>query len=94
MPSLKGKTVSNNVPLCFNTALCDLCKCLTKVDINLNGFGEHSGRRGGTTTAASAGASIDELMLQGRWKSEDMPRLYTENALKIRLDFAKRLAKI
>ena len=92
MPSLKGRSVNDNVPLCYNTALRDLRKCLTKVGIDPTGFGEHSGRRGGTTAAASAGASIDELMLQGRWKSQNMPRLYTDNALKLRRDFAKRLA--
>ena len=63
MPSLKGKSFTNNVPLCYNTALRDLRKCLTKIGINPTGFGEHSGHRGGTTAAASAGASMDELVL-------------------------------
>ena len=78
----------------YNTALRDLKKCLSKVGIDPSGFGEHSGQRGGTTAAVSADASLDELMHQGQWKSQDMPRLYTENALKLRHDFANRLAKI
>ena len=88
MPSLKGKTLVSRSPLLYNTSLCDLHICLTKVGIDPTGFSEHSGRRGGTTAAASAGASIYELMLQGRWKSQDMPRLYSDNAAKTRRDFA------
>ena len=93
IPTIKGKNIINkDVPISYNTALRDLRKCLSRVGIDPSGFGEHSGRRGGTTAAASAGASIDELMLQGRWKTHDMPRLYTDNALKRRREFAKRLA--
>ena len=94
LPTFRGKHFSNNVPLCYNTALRDLRKCLSKIGVDPSGFGEHSGRRGGTTAAASAGASVNELMLQGRWKSQDMPRLYTDNASKVRRDFAVRLANI
>ena len=94
LPSLRGKTINTSAPLLYNTALRDLKKCLSKVGMDPSGFGEHSGRRGGTTAAASAGASLNELMLQGRWKSQDMPRLYTDNALKTRRDFANRLANI
>ena len=78
LPTIKGKVFCNNAPLCDNTALRELRKCLTKIGIDPSGFGEHSGCRGGTTAAASAGASVNELMLQGRWKSQDMPRLYMD----------------
>ena len=94
MPSFRGKTIVTSSPLLYNTTLRDLRKCLTKVGINPEGFGEHSGRRGGTTAAALAGASIDELMLQGRWKSQSMPRLYSDNAIKLRRDFANRVATL
>ena len=94
MPSFRGKTIVTSSPLLYNTALRDLRKCLTKVGINPEGFGEHSGRRGGTTAAALAGASIDELMLQGRWATKEMPRLYTDNAKKVRREFAAILSKI
>ena len=63
LPSLRGKVIAVDSPLLYNTALRDLRKCLSKVGIDPSGFGEHSGRRGGTTAAALAGASIDELML-------------------------------
>ena len=94
LPIIKGKVISVDSPLLYNSALRDLRRCLSKVGIESSGFGEHSGRRGGTTAAALAGASVDELMLQGRWKTQDMPRLYSDNAIKLRRDFASRLANI
>ena len=83
LPTLKGKVPDPDNPLSYSTALRDLRKCLSFVNIDPAGFGEHSGRRGGTTAAALSGASIDELMLQGRWRSSDMPRLYSDNASKL-----------
>ena len=65
LPTFKGRIIDYFNPLLYNTALRDLRKCLSKIGIDPSGFGEHSGRRGGTTAAASVGASIDELMLQG-----------------------------
>ena len=94
LPCIRGKTIVLDSPLSYNTALRDLRKCLSKIGIDPSGFGEHSGRRGGTTAAAAAGASIDELMLQGRWSTQEMPRLYTDNAVKARREFALRLAEI
>ena len=63
-------------------------------NLDPTGYGEHSGRRGGTTAAAAAGADINELKLQGRWRSDSMPRHYTDNAIKLRRDFASKLLKI
>ena len=94
LPCIRGKTIVIDAPLSYNSALRDLRKCLTKIGVDPTGFGEHSGRRGGTTAAAAAGASIDELMLQGRWSTQEMPRLYTDNALKSRREFATRLANL
>ena len=92
MPSLKNSIPDPKSPLKYSTALRDLRSALTKVGIDPTGYGEHSGRRGGTTAAAAKGASLDELMIQGRWRSETMPRLYTDNALKCKRKFARRLA--
>ena len=92
MPSVKGNLPDHSSPLKYGTALRDLRSALLSVGINPSGYGEHSGRRGGTTAAASKGASVNELMLQGRWRSESMPRLYTDNALKMKRNFARRLA--
>ena len=94
LPTLKGHWPLSDKILSYTTALKDLRKVLSLIDIDPAGFGEHSGRRGGATFAASAGAPIDELMLQGRWRSSEMPRLYTDNASKLRREFAIRLSKM
>ena len=94
MPAMSGHKPDPNTPLRYNTALSDFKSLLKAINIDPSGYGEHSGRRGGTTAAASAGASILELMLQGRWSTEEMPRLYTDNAKKVRREFAAILSKI
>ena len=78
----------------YNNALLDLKSVLKAIDIHPQGYGEHSGRRGGTTVAAAAGASVLELMLQGRWALEEMLRLYTDNAKKVHREFALRLTSL
>ena len=94
LPVMKKKKPDGSSPLKYHSALSDF-KCLFKFfDLDPAGYGEHSGRRGGTTAAAAAGADINELKLQGRWKSDSMPRLYTDNAVKLRRDFASRLANV
>ena len=92
MPPTKNKVPDTTRSLNYNTALSDLRSTLSLIGIDPTGYGEHSGRRGGTTAAAAKGASLDELMLQGRWRSESMPRLYTDNAVKCKRKFARRLA--
>ena len=94
MPSLHNSLPDSLSPLKYNTALRDLRSALRLIGVNPTGYGKHSGRRGGTTAAAAKGASIDELMTQGRWRSESMPRLYTDNALKCKRKFARRLASL
>ena len=92
MPSLKNSVPDPLSPLKYNTALRDLQSVLRMIGIDPKGYGEHSGRRGGTTAAANNGATLNELMIQGRWQSESMPRLYTDNAVKCKRNFARRLA--
>ena len=92
MPSLKNSIPDSSSPLKYNTALRDLRSVLRLIAVDPQGYGEHSGRRGGTTAAADKGATLDELMIQGRWRSESMPRLYTDNAIKCKRKFARRLA--
>ena len=92
MPSIKGLSPEPTVPLPYSTALRDLRNLLRLVGIDPTGYGKHSGRRGGTTAAAAKGATLNELMIQGRWRSESMPRLYTDNAQKQKRKFARRLA--
>ena len=92
MPYSKNNIPDSTISLKYNTALRDLRSTLKLIGVDPSGYGEHSGRRGGTTAAAAKGASLDELMIQGRWRSESMPRLYTDNAIKCKRKFAKRLA--
>ena len=92
MPALKQKLPDPLTPLKYNTALRDLRSALSMIGVDPSGYGEHSGRGGGTTAAASKGATVNELMIQGRWRSESMPRLYTDNAVKCKRTFARRLA--
>ena len=94
MPSLKKSSPDPHTPLKYNTALRDLRSTLRLIGVDPTGYGEHSGRCGGTTAAAAKGASVDELMIQGRWRSESMPCLYTDNALKCKRKFARRLASL
>ena len=92
MPPSKNDIPDTTKSLNYNTALRDLRSILSLIGLDPAGYGEHSGRRGGTTAAAAKGASLDELMIQGRWRSESMPRLYTDNAIKCKRKFARRLA--
>ena len=63
LSSMKGGTPDSDNAVSYATALWDLRRRLTKVGIDPTGFGEHSGRQGGTTVVALAGASVEELML-------------------------------
>ena len=92
MPSVEKSKILSSKKLNYNTALKNLREVLRLIGIDPNGYGEHSGRRGGTTAAAAKGATLTELMMQGRWRSESMPRLYTDNAVKSKRKFARRLA--
>ena len=94
LPTLSANRPVSSTQLKYHSALSDFKKLFKYFDLDLTGYGEHSGRRGGTTAAAPAGADINELKLQGRWRSDSMPRLYTDNAIKLRRDFASRLANI
>ena len=94
MPPMKSNRPDTTKSLNYNTALRDLRAALSLIGVDPAGYGEHSGRRGGTTAAAAKGASLDEVMIQGRWRSESMPRLYTDNAIKCKRKFARRLASL
>ena len=94
MPAIKHSRPDPSTPLSYNTALCDLQSVFCLINLDPTGYGKHSSCRGGTTAAASKGSTIDELMIQGRWRYESLPRLYTDNALKCKRKFAKRLAQL
>ena len=94
LPVMFKKKPDGSSSLKYHSALSDFKQLFKFFNMDPSGYGEHSGRRGGTTAAAAAGADLNELKLQGRWRSDSMPRLYTDNAFKLRRDFAARLADI
>ena len=94
MPAMSDRKPNPCTPLRYNTALLDFKSLPKAINIDPSGFGEHSGRRGGTTAVAAAGASVLELMLQGRWATKEMPRLYTDKAKKVRREVAAILSKL
>ena len=94
MPSTNQSLPDSCSSLTYSTALRDLRSVLRQIGIDPQGCREHSGRRGSTTAAADKGATLNELMIQGRWKTESMPRLYTDNAFKNKRKFARRLASL
>ncbi|CAD7954481.1 unnamed protein product [Amoebophrya sp. A25] len=55
-----------------NVAYADALKCIKLSAVKLHepgDFGTHSLRRGGATTIASCGGSLQEILLAGRWSS-------------------------
>ena len=49
-----------------------------KICVSNGRFGEHSGRRGGASTAAQNGATIPEVQVLGNWKSSSCAQKYVE----------------
>ena len=54
----------------YSTALSDLKALIKKTGRDPTLYGEHSGRRGGATTAFSAGLPWVDIKRLGRWKSD------------------------
>ena len=71
--------------LSYTTSLEDLRNLLSLLGYDSTKFGEHSGKRGGATAAASAGLSAASLQRLGQWRSPRMPTIYTD------LDASERL---
>ena len=92
LPSLRGKIPNPKVAITYKTALRDLKNTLISIGVDPTGFGEHSGRRGGTTAAAAAGAPHASLKSQGRWKSDSSVERYTDNAKAAKETFARYLS--
>ena len=68
-----------NTTVSYSTALSDLKLFLSSLGLDPSKFGEHSGRRGGATTASDAGVDWPDLMTHGRWKSVATPLGYLAN---------------
>ena len=61
----------------YSSCLEDSRRLLTELGIE-GRFGEHSGRRGGATAAASHGASLQDVQQLGQWKSAECASKYVD----------------
>ena len=66
----------------YSTALEDLKAFMAIIGRDPRELGEHSGRRGGATTASEAGVSWLDLKRHGRWASDSSAQKYIENTKK------------
>ena len=66
----------------YSTALEDLKSYMAMIGRDPANYGEHSGRRGGATTASEAGVSWLDLKRHGRWASDSSAQRYVDQASK------------
>ena len=78
--------------LAYTAALQELKTLLAFLGRNPEEYGEHSGRRGGATTASEAGARWTDLKIHGRWKSDTTAQKYIEATAKKRNTIPQVLA--
>ena len=78
--------------LAYSAALQELKTLLAFLGRNPEEYGEHSGRRGGATTASEAGAHWTDLKIHGRWKSDTTAQKYIEATTKKRNTIPEVLA--
>jgi len=64
--------------LSYCTALEDFRDLLSRLGYDPMSYGEHSGKRGGASEAASAGLHLSDLQRLGGWRSQTMPAKYTD----------------
>ena len=62
----------------YSSALEDTKAMMAMIGRDPTLYGEHSGRRGGATTASEAGVSWLDLKRHGRWASDSAPQRYIE----------------
>ena len=78
-------------PLGYTTAKEDLRNLLAKLGYDSARFTEHSGKRGGATTAAERGMASDDLQRLGGWRSRGMAAKYTDASAEKRLKLSSLL---
>lgn len=67
---------------------------LMMIGENPEGYGEHSDRTGGLSSAAASGCSVSDLQTQGRWKSDYAPKLYLKKSKEKRSKVSKALNEL
>ena len=75
----QGQRGCTQCTICYSRALQDLKELITRTGRDAEKFDEHSGRQGGATAAAEAGAKWADLKKLGRWASDAAPQLYVDN---------------
>ena len=76
----------------YNGALEDLRALFTTLGIE-GRYGEHSGKRGGSTQAVENGMSFSQLKRLGGWRSDAMPAKYVDQSVSSRIKISKILQK-
>ena len=79
--------------LAYTAALEELKILLSFLGQDPDAYGEHSGRRGGATTASEAGAHWTDLKLHGGWSSDSSAQKYVEATAKKRNKIPQVLAQ-
>ena len=77
----------------YTTALDDFRDLMNTLGYPGKDFGLHSGRRGGATHAAEAGADVHDLQRMAGWHSETVPSKYVDLSTQKRLRLSKLLSK-
>lgn len=94
VPSCLTKNAPNpdkSVP--YSGALADMKKLMDSLGYDGKLYGEHSGKRGGATTAAAHGATDKQLKRLGGWRSDAMPAKYVDLSIPSRLSMSELLQK-
>ena len=92
IPSCTPKNTPNPekaVP--YSGALTDLKKLMATLGYDARLYGEHSGKRGGATTAAANGVTEKQLKRLGGWRSDAMPSKYVDLSIPDRISMSQKL---
>jgi hypothetical protein len=81
-------------PLPYSGALDDLRRLLNELGYDGKLFGEHSGKRGGSTQAVENGMDLETLKRLGGWRSPAMPAKYVDLAVTSRIQMSKKMQNI
>ena len=68
-------------------------KLLTSLGYDSSLYGEHSGKRGGATSAAANGATDKQLKRLRGWRSDSMPAKYVDLSVPSRILLSEMLQK-
>ena len=93
VPSSSPKFLPDpNKQIPYNGALEDLRNLFSSLGIE-GRYGEHSGKRGGSTQAIENGMAFSDLKRLGGWRSDAMPAKYVDQSVSNRIKISKLLQK-